>query len=217
MRTVFFDAGNTLIYPDYSVIQKALAEFGVESNVEKIRQAEYEALAEAQRTKATQSWKVYFGIWLKLSGAKDENLKEIYSRLWERHRQKNLWSLVDEAATHTLSSLKNRGYRLGVISNSDGNLAKLLQDCGLAKFFEVIIDSSQVGFRKPDPAIFEFAVKEMKSSREESLFVGDSYEIDVLGAENAGLTAILYDPLRRFESLECLKINQLTELLHYCK
>ena len=75
--------------------------------------------------------------------------------------------------------------------------------------FDAIVDSSVLGIRKPDAKIFEFALKELKTTAAESLFVGDSYEIDVLGAENAGLAAILYDPLKRFDQLECTKINKL--------
>ena len=100
-----------------------------------------------------------------------------------------------------------------MISNSDGHIEKLLTDCGLAKYFDVIVDSSVLGIRKPDVKIFEFALKEMKSNPAESLFVGDSYEIDILGAENAGLTSVLFDPLKRFDPLKCTKINELSELL----
>ena len=133
---------------------------------------------------------VYFGIWLKMAGAKEENVKEIYARLWEKHRQKNLWSLVEESAVATLAELKKRQYKLGVISNSDGSIEKLLTDCGLAKYFDAIVDSSVFGIRKPDLKIFEFALGEIKAKPGESLFIGDSYEIDVLGAENAGLAAV---------------------------
>ena len=213
IQTIFFDAANTLIFPDYFVIQKVLSEFGLKSTVAQIRQAEYEALAEAQKLKGIQSWKVYFGIWLKMVGAKEEDVKEINARLWEIHRQKNLWSLVEESAVETLAELKKRQYKLGVISNSDGSIEKLLTDCGLAKYFDTIVDSSVFGVRKPDAKIFEFALKEIKANPGESLFVGDSYEIDVLGAENAGLTAVLFDPLKRLEHLKCTKINQLSELL----
>lgn len=212
INTIFFDAGNTLIFPDYSVIKKVLSECGVESTVKKIRQAEYDALAEAQKVQGTQSWKTYFGIWLQMAGAKEENVKEIYANLWEKHRQKNLWRLVEESAVETLTELKNRQYKLGVISNSDGSIDKLLADCGLAKYFDVIVDSSVVGVRKPDARIFEFALTEMKAAPGESLVVGDSYENDVSGAENAGLNAVLYDPLNKFDRLECRKINELSEL-----
>ncbi len=213
IRTIFFDAGNTLIFPDYFVIQKVLREFGIKATVAKIRHAEYEALAASQKAKGTQSWNVYFSIWLKMAGAKEENVKEIYARLWEKHRQKNLWSLVEESAVETLAELKKRQYKLGVISNSDGGIEKLLTDCGLAKYFDAIVDSSVFGIRKPDVKIFEFALQEIKADPVESLFVGDSHEIDVLGAENAGLAAVLHDPLKKNDHFECTKINELSELL----
>jgi len=213
IRTIFFDAGNTLIFPDYFLIQKTLDEFGIESTVSKIRTAEYDAMAEAQKVKGAQSWKVYFGIWLKMAGAQEENIKEIYAGLWERHRQTNLWSLVEESAVETLAELKKRQYKLGVISNSNGSIKELLTNCGLAGYFDLIVDSSEFGIRKPDPKIFEFALNKLKAAPGESLFVGDSYEIDILGAENAGLTAVLFDPLKRFDPLKCTKINELSALL----
>ncbi|MFQ5675519.1 MAG: HAD family hydrolase [bacterium] len=223
IKAVFFDAGNTLIYPDYFVIQTVLADFGIKTTVARIRMAEYEALATAQNSQGSQAWKTYFGIWIKLLGGHENRIKEIYGKLWERHRQKHLWSLVDEDAVVTLSALKERGYRLGVISNSDGSIATLLRDCNLTDYFEVIVDSEVVGIRKPSPAIFEFALNKMAAKAPESLFVGDSYETDVLGAQQAGLTGILFDPLKKFTTFECVKINRLSELLdslqghHYSK
>jgi putative hydrolase of the HAD superfamily len=94
-----------------------------------------------------------------------------------------------------LERLRAAGYRLGVVSNSDGRAEEGLEVAGLRGFFEVVIDSQLVGFEKPDPRIFEAALRRMALTPEETLYVGDIYEVDVVGARRAGMEVVLLDPL----------------------
>lgn len=82
-----------------------------------------------------------------------------------------------------------RQVRLGVISNFYGNLPVILAQLGLASLFDLVVDSTLAGVRKPEPAIFELACRELGCRPEEVLHVGDSLEHDVRGARNAGLQA----------------------------
>jgi len=79
-------------------------------------------------------------------------------------------------------------FRLGVVSNSYGNMPALLAEAGLAPF-EVIIDSALVAVRKPDPAIYTLAARRLDLPPSSILHVGDSWERDVVPARAAGMRA----------------------------
>lgn len=76
---------------------------------------------------------------------------------------------------------------LGVISNFYGNVDRILEEAGMAALFSAIIDSNRVGVSKPAPEIFALAVQRIGCAPSEALYVGDSFEKDVLGARAAGL------------------------------
>ena len=67
-----------------------------------------------------------------------------------------------------LGSLKRR-YRLGLVSNFYGNVAKLCEEARLAELFEVIVDSAKIGISKPDPEIFRTALRKLQLFRPKSL------------------------------------------------
>ena len=77
-----------------------------------------------------------------------------------------------------------------MVSNSDGRVEQALAAAGLRHYFDVVIDSALVGVEKPDPRIFHAALEALGVAPEEALYVGDLYDIDVLGARAAGLDAV---------------------------
>jgi len=81
-----------------------------------------------------------------------------------------------------LENLKSRGLKLGIISNFYGNLKPILQGENLFHYFDVVADSGQVGFIKPDRKIFEWALKGTNTLPQESAMVGDSARRDMKGA-----------------------------------
>ena len=87
-----------------------------------------------------------------------------------------------------LLRLLARDFRLGVVSNSYGNMPALLADGALGPF-EVIVDSATVGLRKPDPAIYRLAARRLDLPPEMILHVGDSWERDVVPARSIGMRA----------------------------
>jgi len=109
----------------------------------------------------------------------------------DEHRRSNLWSKRADGALETLRTLVERGYRVAVISNADGRVRALLETAGLAPLLEFVVDSAEVGVEKPDPRIFHAATDRLGLSPGACAYVGDIYEIDVLGAQAAGLTGIL--------------------------
>jgi len=101
-----------------------------------------------------------------------------------------------EDATETLRqnmsllSALSRSYRLGIVSNFYGNLATVCEECGIHEFFSVLIDSAQVGCRKPDPRIFQMAVNALGVTPADAVFVGDSLARDMAGARAVGMPHI---------------------------
>lgn len=84
----------------------------------------------------------------------------------------------------------NRFYKIGIVSNFYGNLPVICDEAGMSKFLDVIIDSERVGVRKPDPDIFLLAIKEIGERPEDIIFVGDSYERDIVPSKRLGMKAI---------------------------
>jgi putative hydrolase of the HAD superfamily len=105
---------------------------------------------------------------------------------------------------------------LGVVSNFYGNVHRVLEEAGLAPLLATIVDSSVVGVRKPDPAIFTLAVRRLGVEPAEVLYVGDSLEKDIVGAHAAGLrTGWLTGAVERPCCLpECVdvRLNRLADL-----
>jgi putative hydrolase of the HAD superfamily len=84
-----------------------------------------------------------------------------------------------------LSRLQPR-VALGVISNFYGNLDRILAEVGIAALLAAIVDSTRVGLSKPDPAIFALALRQLGCAPGEALYVGDSFDKDIVGARAAG-------------------------------
>ena len=110
----------------------------------------------------------------------------------------------------------NHAYRLGVVSNFYGNVDVLCREAGLAESLDAILDSTQLGISKPDPEIFRIAVRKLGVSPEEAIFVGDSYERDMMPAKRLGMKTIwLKGPNPRLpedpEPVDCI-ISSLPEL-----
>lgn len=92
-----------------------------------------------------------------------------------------------------LSELARR-YQLGIVSNFYGNLEAVCAGAGLTPFFGAMIDSSRVGVEKPDPAIFEAALRPFGAVPQTTLFVGDSLRRDREGARRIGMDFIWIAP-----------------------
>lgn len=100
---------------------------------------------------------------------------------------------VDADAIQLLAHLKERGYSLGVISNFDHRVYRILEGLGLDRFFHSMTISSEVGWAKPAPQIFRAALERHAIEPREALHVGDSEDTDVVGAQTAGIAVVLLD------------------------
>lgn len=95
----------------------------------------------------------------------------------------------------TLIHLKSKGYKLGVISNglTIKQYEKLVR-LGLHHFFDSVITSQEAGVEKPDTAIYELAMQRMGCNAENSVMIGNSFKDDIMGAINAGMSAVYLTP-----------------------
>jgi len=113
-----------------------------------------------------------------------------------------------------LIKLKEKGIKIGLISNLASPYKRPVKELGLEEYFDVIVFSCDVGVAKPDPSIYKFALEQLDSSAAETLMVGDSYKSDIEGAENVGITGIhlVHNSNSRNNTL---KINGLSGLLDW--
>jgi putative hydrolase of the HAD superfamily len=215
IRAVLFDAGGTLIHVDGESVCQAV---GVNYSEPLFREAEAAAHAQARDWIArhptstdAQRLPIFLEAMLRRLGIEERDALEAAGRrVAAEHDRANLWCRPGDGAAATLESLRERGYRLGVVSNSNGHVRRLLERAGLAPFFEIIVDSAEVGIEKPDPRIFFAATAPLGLEPALCAYVGDIYEIDVAGAKAAGLRPILIgsapapEPVERVANLAAM-------------
>jgi HAD superfamily hydrolase (TIGR01509 family) len=215
LTTIFFDAGNTLVFANPERTLAALQARGVRPRPEQLHAAERQAKAELDRNHAAaagytdrQYWDAYFTSLLSALGIQDQQLHEA---LVAASRTSGNWDVVRPGTREILLQLA-RQYRLGVISNSDGGMENLLRRCGLGECFAGYTDSGRVGCEKPHPAIFQAALQQLAAQPQHSLYVGDVYSVDYLGATRAGMQAMLFDVSGAYRESGLPRVESLQEL-----
>ena len=197
LRAVLFDAGNTLVFLDYARLAPAVGKAtGVALTAEALAARADEAATALERPdgRDRERASLYLETLFSLAGVPAEAREIVRTTLLELHRERHLWGAMDPRTPEALSRLRAAGYRLAVVSNSDGRAEEALEAAGVLEQFEFVVDSQLVGIEKPDPAIFRLALRRMGLAPGEALYVGDLYEVDVVGARRAGLDVILLDP-----------------------
>ncbi|MCB9615590.1 MAG: HAD family hydrolase [Sandaracinus sp.] len=201
LRALLLDAGNTVVYLDHGVIAD---ELGLAA--EAVRDAEapakrrYEAMLRAGGTHE-DGWFRYMREVVVGAGATGDVDAKV-RRLREVHDEFNLWRRVPERLPDALAALRAEGWRVGVVSNSEGRLEELFVRIGIDSLFEVVIDSARVGLQKPDPRIFHLATEALDVRPDEAIYAGDIPAVDVDGALGAGLSAVLIDTFGVFPELD---------------
>jgi putative hydrolase of the HAD superfamily len=194
---VLFDAGNTLLFLDYPRMAAAVsAATGVPLTGELLAARASAAAWVMEEGKSTDRERAgrYLKALFELAGVPPSQSDLVRDTLVALHQEKHLWAGAQEGTVDALGLLAAAGIRMAVISNSDGRADEGLRAAGLLDRFEFVIDSALVGFEKPDPRIFAAALDRLGVTAAESVYVGDLYEIDVVGARAAGMDVILLDP-----------------------
>lgn len=198
---LLLDAGGTLVFPDQDLIAQAAAAEGCGLDPERIYEAHfqilhlYDTLLRDQSAPASISVREFYRHMLTYAGAPEAATERVLDTLIARHEVTSLWTYTKPWVAETLTTLKQNGIRMSVISNSDGRVHQQLDACGVTPYLEAVFDSAIVGYEKPDPRLFLHALDELGLAPADAVYVGDCYQIDVVGANRAGIGAVHLDPL----------------------
>lgn len=225
---ILFDMGYTLVYFEPSsarLIQESLQSLGIDRPVDEIGRAmeqvwqrHYQEGAGAAFP-ATEAYdreselRLGRGLLAQLGvEASEAQIAAYRQALGARFDQPGVLRPFGDTVD-VLTALQEQGYRLGIVSNWGWNLRDQVAQTGLDGFFEVVWASAYAGYHKPHPAIFQQTLARMDAAPERTLYVGDSYEHDVIGARKAGIEAVLLDRKGRAGDRDCPVIADLRELL----
>jgi putative hydrolase of the HAD superfamily len=211
-RFIFFDVGNTLLFPNRA---RMLAPIAAEKHPSL---QEWQALERRTKQEFDQgliSGKIDHGFWwtfhthlLNELNAFDEGVR---NTLVENTQKSANWDQILPGTREALDRIRER-YAIAVISNADGRIDAVLGRCGISDCFASITDSGNVGHEKPHPEIFAAALREMKADPAESLYVGDVYSVDYVGARNVGMDAVLFDVSGAYRERGLPRVESLAEL-----
>ena len=121
-----------------------------------------------------------------------DNFDAFFEELFAYFANPQNWTPLPGAHA-ALRQLREAELKLGIISNFDYRLYRILEGLDLRPFFDTVTISSEAGYAKPAQEIFATAMNSLGVSGAEAVHVGDSEHLDVRGAQDAGLRAILID------------------------
>jgi putative hydrolase of the HAD superfamily len=208
-RAVFFDAAGTLFEtrePVGGAYARIAREFGLDASDEAVAAGFRHAFGSAPplafgpgrdpselRSLERQWWRQRVADSFAGLG-KFRDFDGYFEALFAHFGNPASWRADPEAQT-TLLRLKNDGLRLGVISNFDHRVYRILEGLGLASLFDSITISSETGYAKPRREIFDEALASLGIDEpRDAMHVGDSAHLDLAAAAEAGLAAVLLDP-----------------------
>jgi putative hydrolase of the HAD superfamily len=132
-----------------------------------------------------------------------------------RFRDTKLKQVLFDDVIPAMSELKRRNMIMGVISNVDKDIKPLMDELGVSPFLTTAVTSQETGFTKPHPEIFLEAVRRVELPPESIIFVGDQYQIDVLGSSAVGMKAILLDRGGFSEApADCPRVSNLFQIVN---
>jgi HAD superfamily hydrolase (TIGR01509 family) len=210
-RVIFFDVGNTLLFPNRAKILAPIASHR-HPTLEQWQALERRTKQEFDHE--MQSNQVDRGFWWRFHTYLVQELDEdisVRDKLVENTQQSANWDQILPGTRDALARIRQQ-FRIAVISNSDGKIDRVLSRCGIADCFESITDSGTVGVEKPRPEIFEAALRTMQARADESLYVGDIYSVDYVGARNAGMQAVLLDVAGAYRDRDLARVESLQQL-----
>ena len=113
-----------------------------------------------------------------------------------------------------LTELKNGNYRLHIITNGFKEVQFIkLENSGILQFFDDVLCSEEIGQTKPHPLVFQGALNRTKAKADQSIMIGDDFKADVIGAENAGIRGVLFDPEKKYkENFNIERVEHLQEI-----
>jgi putative hydrolase of the HAD superfamily len=211
-RFIFFDVGNTLLFPNRAHM---LAPLPAEKHPTLEAWQALERRTKKEFDRGQMSGRVDHGFWwsfhtylLEQFGPVDEALR---SQLIANTQKSANWDQILPGTREALDRIR-RKYSIAVISNADGHIDAVLARCGICDCFASITDSGTIGIEKPHPEVFAAALRAMKADPAESLYVGDVYSVDYVGARNVGMDAVLLDVSGAYRESGFARVESLAAL-----
>ncbi len=204
IKAILFDLAGTLIYPKdpvgyvYSNVARS---FGFETDYRKLDEKFAEVVKKevppvAGELEEKKWWREVVFKTFDLCGYDLKNkFDEVFKELFKVFSQKSAWTIYPDVIP-VLEKLfggvcHGKLVQIGLISNFDSRLEIILKELELNKYFHCLAYSGKVGFSKPDPKIFQYALNELNIIPEEALYVGDSLNIDYYPACDLGINSLL--------------------------
>ncbi|MCS7460258.1 HAD-IA family hydrolase [Paenibacillus doosanensis] len=227
-KAVFFDVGDTLmtIPASQTIMRQYLADRSLRRDEERVGRLFTEAFrlfyygrqVDAYEPCTPESdrafWmKLYRYILEKLGVHEerwtDEQIDDCCRGMYELFTGPQPYRLFDDVK-ESVEALKQRGFRLGIISNFAPTLTDILRHQGILHHFDPVIVSTEVGLEKPDPAIFHLALERSGLAASDILYVGDHDTNDIWAPAQAGIDAV---KIKRYDYHSGAGIHSLLELL----
>jgi REG-2-like HAD superfamily hydrolase len=209
LRAVFLDIGDTVMRPNPSwehIYALAFEEHGVEVELEQLRdalRAAYHHGGWGFEGGFEASEETSFRRTVEIDQAAIAELgvgpmpESFFRRLSELFMLVSSWHVFPDTLP-ALDALKERGLRVGAVSNWMWQLPELLHSLELVSHFDFIAASARIGFEKPHPQIFRYALEQVGVEPGEVVHVGDHLDADVAGAQAVGIAPVLIDRRERF-------------------
>ncbi|MBI5232211.1 MAG: HAD-IA family hydrolase [Coriobacteriales bacterium] len=206
IRAVFFDVGNTLLYPYPSVSEVVRQVLETEGHVHDLDAIDawmplvdeyYEERYREDDTFWTDEgathevWVGMYALLCRKLGV-EEDAERLAHAVYEEFGDASRWRAYEDVG-RTFGMLRECGVKIGLISNWDSRLRGIIERLGLGEYVDTIVSSADVGLHKPDPRIFELALGHVGVSARDAAHVGDHEYADVLGATGVGMTPVLID------------------------
>jgi len=223
-KTVIFDFGDTLAstvptYPDRIkiAIQKLGCPISDKEFFEAYQFADYQIYKD-YISSGTINSAVYQNSLFKILGTSigfenaPEDLKEqVKKELRDISYRRELL----ENAGEVLEKFKSRDFKLAIISNNDGYTIDKCRELGINGYFELVVDSTNVGMVKPDKRIYRYALEKLNIDANDAVHIGDLYGADILGGINSGLDVIWFNHRngKNFDGINVRQFFNLNEIL----
>jgi putative hydrolase of the HAD superfamily len=229
IKAVFFDLYQTLIDydpPREAELARIINDYGIKVTAETIHRTmviadefiykEHALLPITKRSESDQKhlYSRYHAIILKEAGI--DSTPDLIANNITKMRQVIFHRILFDDVLPVLKQLRKFGLILGLISNIDRDISSLFNKLGLTPLLKIVVTSLDCGYHKPQPEIFQEAARQAGVSVNESVYIGDQYQIDVLGAKEAGMQGVLIDRNGFFvDDTEELIIRNLYQLVDY--
>ncbi len=220
IKAIFFDRDNTITYFN-PIKSNFLSEFifkrtGIEHKLSYDEMMHLFELAGYPKDglksvdEEINFWKRYYYHLLLYYDAKvnlQEDSEILFHELWCNNER-----LLFRETEAVFKYFKDKGLKIGIISDTSPSLQITLEQLGLDKYIDSYTCSDLVGYSKPDPRIFKTALDSLGVSAEESIYV-DDYDVEADGARNMGF--ISFNIVRNNPSESQWTINSLEEIVQY--